>query len=780
MTTQQRISLYERLPEIYRIKDAEQQPPYQLKSYLSVVEQALGHIDESIGSLYHDLFIDTCSDWAISYVGDLVGNTPLSGDPWTRRADVADSVALRRRKGAKAALQRLAYDLTGWFSHCVELREALVWNQNLNHQRPDISDAAADRTQPRGGTVLLRDPAVLSLLQTPFDPCAHVADLKPARGNFACHNLPNLAIYLWRLTAWQIGIVKPCFKAIAARSASIDLTKYPDAASHAVQFEAHPLERPLQLFNRGRFDATMHDALVIRVDQTPGLIPWQRITDDSTGAHTEAYVSIESYDDTLPTLDDATVPEQGLGLHVPASSFAGETFSIRGANLCAWETGLALPLRNREVAIDPTLGRIAVGVASAAEGNALRQHLLLTLTYASPGPVGAHPQSRAPLPQTIGGESAVVKDITAYGSPLALRDALAGLNASAAPVVIQINDSLVHELDIRTVAGAVTEGGVTSLALAKPLIIRAADGQRPIVRLSAPLRFRPTKARGADASEQEKLNALMDALSVKIEGVYLCRAGASPADMPLVARAAVNSLDIVNCTLDPGGWRTSDSSRAPMAPSISLTSHYGFADALDEESFDQTPKVSIQRTICGALRVDPGFEIELTDSIVDAGSGVGADPATAAFALSAATGDPKTGWASPASLSGCTVFGRIRTEALSKACGVLFTHALEVLDNQHGCIGHSFFRSGGNRLTQHFACVFSTEAPLCFTSEVFEQPGYGQLASSCDFRIRERGPDDDEMGVYGFLRNAHKRRNLSIRLREFMPVGVRPIVVTVT
>lgn len=46
--------------------------------------------------------------------------------------------------------------------------------------------------------------------------------------------------------------------------------------------------------------------------------------------------------------------------------------------------------------------------------------------------------------------------------------------------------------------------------------------------------------------------------------------------------------------------------------------------------------------------------------------------------------------------------------------------------------------------------------------------------------MRELGPDDDAMGATGFLRDAHKWINLQVRLREFMPVGVRPLVVPVT
>ena len=58
--TEQRVPLFSRLPEIYRIKDAQQTPPDQLRDYLALVEDAFGTIHENIEALYHDLFIEFC------------------------------------------------------------------------------------------------------------------------------------------------------------------------------------------------------------------------------------------------------------------------------------------------------------------------------------------------------------------------------------------------------------------------------------------------------------------------------------------------------------------------------------------------------------------------------------------------------------------------------------------------------------------------------------------------------------------------------------------------
>ena len=72
---EKRVPLYDRLPQIYHVRDAEQSPPDQLKHYLATVEAVFGEIHANIESLYHDLFIDTCDEWVIPYLGDLLGDS---------------------------------------------------------------------------------------------------------------------------------------------------------------------------------------------------------------------------------------------------------------------------------------------------------------------------------------------------------------------------------------------------------------------------------------------------------------------------------------------------------------------------------------------------------------------------------------------------------------------------------------------------------------------------------------------------------------------------------
>ena len=534
----------------------------------------------------------------------------------------------------------------------------------------------------------------------------------------------------------------------------------------------------------------------------------------------EKYLSIETYDAAsvdLTGADPLNVSDVGLQLHLPTASFLGETWpeaanpaflwKIRGENLCAWEVGLRPPLADKEIAIDPVIGRIVIGVNSQARldalapPNPLHQGMLVTFTYGAAGPVGAHPTPRQPLPAefNIPETSPNFRKVSLRQNPNGLRDALNDLQNETAPVVIEIVDSFTHELDLEAfgsnpvVAGTFVEDGGRNLMLNSSLLIRAASNQRPIIRLMQPLRFRPVNVVATpptDQVQQTALDATMSEMTVRLEGLFLERGeDIPPTEAALVARAALNTLEIIDCTLDPGGFRQVDgSNRAPIQTSIRLHEPYGFADAEEEEVFDQTPEIILFRTITGPLFLDAGYQLKLTDSIIDAGQGV-ADT-NDRLAIGNAS-NPATGWAAGIVFNGVTIFGRTRVETVTGSGGI-FVHALQAHDVQKGCVKFSYLANEGtvlparpDRLPQHYACVKgrapikTDEARLEFTSEFFGDAAYGQIAMASDFRIRERGPDDRQMGAFGFLLEAHKWRNLQIRFREFMPVGSRPLLIPV-
>lgn len=875
MATKKRVALYRRLPEIYRIKDGDlsklylangqPMPAYQLRDYLTPVEDMFSAIHENIESLYHDLFIETCDPWVIPYIGDLLGTTHLSGDPWTLRADVADTIALRRRKGTLGAIELLTYILTKWGVHSVELLEKMVWNQHLNHQRPDEGGippyslpTVRLSTPIRGGTLSLRDPSLLAQLNTPFDPFAHVGEVKPPEIGHVGYNLPNLAIYLWRLKDYRLSVTKPLAEKVtpslgAPRVVRVNVCDIPvnTLSMPYVKPINTPAGRPVTLFNTNRIGlfaesrtgtaALNISAIAPRIssaDQVPGPIPRARISDydiakqyddslaspspaplqlfaDASFTAPQEYVSVESYDPAFNVavpqgdLKSYQLSDVGLQLHLPDPTFPGEMWphtvlprfwTIRGENLCAWERGLNPPLADREIAVDPVHGRLCIGVSDDTRADALVQDLLLTYTYGAVGPVGAHPVSYPPLPKEFDPAQPLIdyRDVVLRNPAKLLqtvlktaledaRTAAAGGTPKAA-IVIEIKDSRTHSLDIDLLNAADLNSEMgRSILLTCPLIIRAADGERPVIELARPLAFRPAKVVGADAAEQATLDEQMEALFVRLEGLYLARGLNFAAGQPLIARAALNKLEVMSCTLDPGGFRYFNGNRAPLLPGMNLKEPYGFSAAAEELAFKQTPEIILQRSISGAVLTDEGYSLCLADSIIES------IPVTIglkvfSFAITSAT-NPATGYAGATTIRNLTVLGRVRS-LTTEGAGGLFTGVAEVFDQQRGCLKYCYFADDTgsppppdevkNRLPPHFACVSGSNARLIFTSEYFGDPAYCQLSLECDPRILEKGVDNDQMGAFNFLLEAHKWRNLKIRFREFMPVGIRPILIPVS
>ena len=894
MTNKKRVEFYRRLPEIYRIKDEDLpklyledgQPvaAYQLKKYLEPVEDMFAAVHENIESLYHDLFIETCDPWVIPYIAELLGTSHLSDDEWTLRADVADTIALRRRKGTLGAIELLAFILTKWGVHTVELLENMVWNQHINHQRPDEGGTppyslttVRPATPIRGGTISLHDPSLLAKLNTPFDPFAHVADVKPHEIGHVRYNMPNLAIYLWRLKAYRLNVTKPRMKKVTPDPNPLTTAEYPQAARIVrINVDDIPLNnlsndyvisgppdpknnkpegRPVTLFNTSRYEIFAKknedenglniSAIKPRIssaEQVPGPMPVSRISDyDIAKAYDDSlalptpqpfevfaaasftapheYVWVETYNPGFigiklnpikpddPDLLD--ISDVGLQLHIPNATFPNQNWlhtslprnwKIRGENLCAWERGLNPPLADREIAIDPVNGRICIGVSNDARADALEQDLLLTYTYGAVGPVGAHPVSYPSLSKEFDPSipSVYYKEVVfrdpAKQLQAVLKKALEDARAAATggtrktAIVIEIQDSRTHRLDIGALNAADINNELgKSILLTCPLIIRAADGERPVIELALPLAFRPAKVVGANAAEQALLDTQIEALFVRFEGLYIARGLNYGAGLSLISRAALNKLEILSCTLDPGGFRRFNGSRSPLLPGINLKEPYGFASAADELAFKQTPEIIIQRSISGAVFTDEGYTLCLSDSVLES-IPVTVGAKTFPFAITSAT-NPATGFAGATTIRNVTVLGRVRATSIEGAGGI-FTGVVEAFDQQLGCLRYCYFAddSGGppppnqikNRLPQHFASVFGDEARLIFTSEFFGAPGYCQLSLECDPRILGEGVDMDQMGAFNFLQEAHKWRNLRIRFREFVPVGIRPLLIPVT
>ena len=186
--------LYNLLPAIYRIRDTEQGEP--LRALLSIVADQLAVLEENLAQLYDDQFIETCADWVVPYIGDLIGYSALHtqvpvGNP---RAEAAHTISFRRRKGTAVMLEQLARDVTAWNARAVEFFQLLAWTQHMNHLRPDCYYAPN-----------LRQWETLERLNSAFDAAAHTVDVRHIGSGLSKYNILNIGVFLWRLTAYPLS-----------------------------------------------------------------------------------------------------------------------------------------------------------------------------------------------------------------------------------------------------------------------------------------------------------------------------------------------------------------------------------------------------------------------------------------------------------------------------------------------------------------------------------------------------------------------------------------------
>ena len=186
--------LYNLLPSVHRIRDVDEGEP--LRELLALITRQVGILEEDLAQLYDNQFIETCAPWVLPYIGDLIGYQslhPIGPDQLTPRAEVANTIGYRRRKGTASVLEQLARDVTGWNARAVEFFQLLAWTQFMNHVRP-TNFYAPD----------LRQWEPLERLGSAFETTAHTVDVRHVERGEGKYNIPNIGIFLWRLNAYRL------------------------------------------------------------------------------------------------------------------------------------------------------------------------------------------------------------------------------------------------------------------------------------------------------------------------------------------------------------------------------------------------------------------------------------------------------------------------------------------------------------------------------------------------------------------------------------------------
>jgi len=137
-------------------------------------------------------------------------------------------------------------------------------------------------------------------------------------------------------------------------------------------------------------------------------------------------------------------------------------------------------------------------------------------------------------------------------------------------------------------------------------------------------------------------------------------------------------------------------------------------------------------------------------------------------------------------LSRCTVLGPMFVHQLEASECILDDFSV-IEDVQHGCVRFTAWTTGSTIPRQYESAEIPARSAI-FTSRQFGQPGYAQLLPTADFvivspaggTILQGAEDGSEMGAFAREKNSIKERSLLIKYREFMPIGLVPVLVRVT
>ena len=296
-----------------------------LESLIAVFAEQIGVMDENLDQLYDDLFIETCADWVVPYIGDLIGYRNLhsvSARITSPRAEVAHTIALRRRKGTALVLEQLARDVTGWDSRAVEYFQRINTTQYMNHTRPHNLQAPD-----------LRAGEALEWIGTAFETANRTVDVRRIESGRGRHNIANVGLHLWRIQAYR--------------------RRNTPAVRDAVRrYRVSPLNHDLPLYNR---PATEDDITHLA---EPDNVPWP-LSRRRTDTHLARY-----YGNRPSAGADADNPDPSLLVSVDGSVI--ERDQVRICNLGDDGAGWAhSPPPNGVYAIDPVLGRIALPADAA-------------------------------------------------------------------------------------------------------------------------------------------------------------------------------------------------------------------------------------------------------------------------------------------------------------------------------------------------------------------------------------------------------------------------------
>lgn len=761
--------LWEWIPEVYRDADGHDDNPGKgtLRALIELIADQAAVIRRDIDRLWDDQQVTLADDWAVPYIGDLLGTRPVSEQNRRgQRVAVARTIHYRRRKGTVPVLEALIRDIGDLDGAVVEAFRRLGRTRHrLDPEVPGL-EGPITRTPP-GGTADLRSARISDVVDGPFDDLAHTIDTRQLRGPNGRYNIPKINFHLFALQAFQVRL-----------ATALDLG--------AGRFTFDPSGRNVQLFQpRQRPDegdpwrsvreweppapltCRRLNAARFRLEQ--GDVPGDLIAE--LGAYAGlAYRTESAFRRTLSerldagqlTLHLSDLLEAALTQESPkfhlwpgavsiavADNAGADPFrrhEVLGADLETWASGLTLE-SDRRVLIDPARGRFVLLGALDTSDHAFAQHYHFGLTHA----VGAGPFDRK---ADLSPDSEVTGTL-----PSGPVDA-EGFFTDPGPVTgFALPTTGVHRVPSSKTYEPHLEAGTWSDV--GPLTLEAGDGERPYLRFMPDVTDPTITIEAADDGDHPP-DLVLDGLWLGIRPPDLVPVDLATADDPcpvvparVVLDGAFRNVVLRHCTLDPGGEQARiDPLQCVPIPAITL------------EIRGQVDRLLIDRCITGPIieattSGDPcsAREIVVCDSIVHS-----LDPTVPAISSRIAAVE----------LDRVTVFGDVVVNRLH-ATEALIQGTVRVTDNQTGCFRFSAADAHPDRRLppQFESHLLAPAIPNhVFVSRRFGDPGYAQLGPTAPVEIRHGAENRAEIGVFNRRLLPILRADLESKVAEYLPFGL--------
>ena len=715
--------LYNLLPAIYRIQDIERGDK-PLKALLSVIADSIQVLEEDLSQLYDDQFIETCQEWVVPYIGDLVSySTPHDVLARSPRVEVANTISYRRRKGTATMLEQLARDVTAWSVHVVEFFKLLAQSQHVNRVR-------LDTTSPD-----LRKRTALEHLNTPFDTLVHTADVRSIAMGRGRYNIPNIGIFVWRLNSYS-------------------LTNSPAVKVDNYRYLFNPLGTTLQLFSHPQVEQDVTQLSGQKNVAMP--ITRSMLTsylDDYYGVDKSILLTINGRQYTSDLIEAADLSDAKDSNGNPMKDDADNT---------VWANA-----PREKIAIDPVLGRIAF---PRGRGKRMPKNVQVTCYYGFSAEMGGGEYSRVdsftridpfttqvlaiervPVPDgtiakaltNLNGSGVV--EITGSGrfseSPSMYAPANAFVELRAAercrPLLVLTNDAAKTDNPVTPELSISGEEGATvvlnGLVISSGRLHVSGNLSRLVLRHCTLV---PGLAASDDGSKRNESQPKVVESESESEEVKRNRRG----------ETVVTEREDIHVEIDR------------YSPQVSV--------------IVEAPAVAVELDHCivGGLRVVESAQVQITNSIVDA---------TSQHAIAYCGLDETTAGA-PLHVENSTLIGQVHTSLMELASNTIFLARrtggerapVQVARRQSGCVRYSYLPAR-SRVPRLYYCQPVDEQAAewvhpQFTSLRYGDPGYCQLSRRTANEIRRGADDESEMGAFHDLYQPQRETNLALRLKEYL------------